>query len=72
MGVTTRWACWRSWPAMKHLSNATRTSLASPTAARHCTNSWAHSVAEDDELLELLGALPPWKQQPNLLFAAVQ
>ncbi|CAN5881933.1 DUF2332 domain-containing protein [soil metagenome] len=32
----------------------------------------ANGVAEDDDLLERFGALPAWKQQPNLLFAAVQ
>jgi hypothetical protein len=32
----------------------------------------AHGVAEDDDLLELFSTLPAGKQQPNLLFAAVQ
>jgi hypothetical protein len=30
---------------------------------------WAHGVADDDEVLALLGGLPRPKRQPNLLFA---
>ncbi len=47
MGVTTRWACWRSWPAMKHLSNATGTSLPRPTVARHCYRDYGVRNAQD-------------------------
>jgi hypothetical protein len=32
----------------------------------------AHSVADDDVVIEFVDSLPPGKRQPNLLFAAVR
>jgi hypothetical protein len=37
-----------------------------------CFEEWASAVAEDEELLGWLGALPPHKRQPNLVFAAAR
>lgn len=37
-----------------------------------CFEQWALGVAADEEVLALLGALPPVKQQPNLMFAAAR
>jgi len=34
--------------------------------------AWAEGVAADDEVLALLGELPPEKRQPNLLFACAR
>lgn len=37
-----------------------------------CLSEWAFAVADDPEVLALLGGLPPDKQQPNLVFAAAR
>ena len=37
-----------------------------------CFRAWAEAVAEDGEVLEWIGGLPPVKQQPNLVFAAAR
>ena len=37
-----------------------------------CFEEWALGVTGDDEVLALLSALPPVKQQPNLVFAAAR
>lgn len=37
-----------------------------------CFASWASRVAEDPAVLGWIGALPPVKQQPNLVFAAAR
>lgn len=33
---------------------------------------WATSIADDEEILGLIGTLPPQKRQPNLVFAAAR
>lgn len=37
-----------------------------------CFEAWASAVADDPEVLAWLGALPPLKRQPNLVFAAAR
>jgi hypothetical protein len=37
-----------------------------------CLRGWAFAVADDPEVLALVGGLPPAKQQPNLVFAAAR
>ncbi len=37
-----------------------------------CFRAWARAVVEDPEVLAWIGALPPLKQQPNLVFAAAR
>ena len=37
-----------------------------------CFEEWSLGVTKDQELLALLGSLPPVKQQPNLVFAAAR
>ena len=37
-----------------------------------CFEEWALGVADDEEVLAWLGALPPLKRQPNLVFAAAR
>ncbi|MEI5673529.1 MULTISPECIES: DUF2332 domain-containing protein [unclassified Nocardioides] len=37
-----------------------------------CFGAWAAAVADDPEVLAWLGALPPGKAQPNLVFAAAR
>ena len=37
-----------------------------------CFEEWSLGVTRDEELLALLGLLPPVKQQPNLVFAAAR
>lgn len=37
-----------------------------------CFEEWSLGVTTDEELLALLGSLPPVKQQPNLVFAAAR
>jgi hypothetical protein len=37
-----------------------------------CLREWAFAVADDAQVLALLGELPPEKQQPNLVFAAAR
>jgi hypothetical protein len=37
-----------------------------------CFEAWAEAVADDPEVLEWIGELPPVKQQPNLVLAAAR
>lgn len=37
-----------------------------------CLQEWSRGVADDPEVLAWIGALPPIKQQPNLVFAAAR
>ncbi|MGZ5401327.1 MAG: DUF2332 family protein, partial [Nocardioides sp.] len=37
-----------------------------------CFREWALAVAEDDDVLAWIAALPPIKQQANLVFAAAR
>ena len=37
-----------------------------------CFEAWARAVADDPDVLEWLGRLPPLKHQPNLVFAAAR
>jgi hypothetical protein len=37
-----------------------------------CFEEWALGIAGDEELIALVGSLPPVKQQPNLVFAAAR
>ena len=37
-----------------------------------CYEAWAHGVADDQQLIDLLDQLPEDKRQPNLLFAAAR
>jgi hypothetical protein len=44
----------------------------SARGASPCFEEWALGVAADEELIALIGSLPPIKQQPNLVFAAAR
>lgn len=48
------------------------TDFAAYAADSPCFSDWAGRVAQDSDVLDRIGELPPIKQQPNLVFAAAR